>query len=406
MNGFLSNERIIMMVQKSGVIITLMFLGGISVGQKLGIGTSDPQAMLHIKGTADISQLVISAYSTQSNSFPLIRLRDHTGEDLLWINTDHYSNTFLGIGAGQDNQVFEDLGINNTFIGNKAGHNNTSGESNTAVGYETLYLNQNGYGNTHMAGPTNGHGNYNTVFGHNAMGTNNGNFNTAVGTWAMPSSSNSSYNLVAGLIAGEYDIGWNNVLIGYASNTFEGAFNDIAIGSYCECSDVSQARFGDIYTTSIGGYANWTNVSDGRFKQNVHENVPGLDFIRQLRPVTYKVDYVALRDFRRLRFSGSVRQNKRQHNSSADAVVHSGFIAQEVETLAISMGFNFSGVDAPQNEQTPYGLRYGQFVVPLVKAVQELDSRITSLKYGNDRKTQLKSQLDLLRNALEQLETN
>jgi len=42
-----------------------------------------------------------------------------------------------------------------------------------------------------------------------------------------------------------------------------------------------------------------------------------------------------------------------------------------VEQAAIQTGFPFSGVDKPANDKTLYGLRYGDFVVPLVKAVQE-----------------------------------
>jgi hypothetical protein len=53
----------------------------------------------------------------------------------------------------------------------------------------------------------------------------------------------------------------------------------------------------------------------------------------------------------------------------------SGFIAQEVEKAANEMGFVFSGIDKPQNENGLYGLRYAEFVVPLVKAVQELSKQ-------------------------------
>ena len=48
-------------------------------------------------------------------------------------------------------------------------------------------------------------------------------------------------------------------------------------------------------------------------------------------------------------------------------------MAQEVEDAASELGYEFSGVDAPKNEGDRYGLRYSQFVVPLVKAVQELN---------------------------------
>jgi hypothetical protein len=58
------------------------------------------------------------------------------------------------------------------------------------------------------------------------------------------------------------------------------------------------------------------------------------------------------------------------------AELQSGFIAQEVEQAAQSIGYNFHGVDKPKNETTHYGLRYASFVVPLVKAVQEQQDMI------------------------------
>jgi hypothetical protein len=57
-----------------------------------------------------------------------------------------------------------------------------------------------------------------------------------------------------------------------------------------------------------------------------------------------------------------------------------GFNAQEVETLARQLGFEFSGIDTPKNEGDYYGLRYGDFVVPLVKAVHEQQSIIDNLQ--------------------------
>ena len=40
------------------------------------------------------------------------------------------------------------------------------------------------------------------------------------------------------------------------------------------------------------------------------------------------------------------------------------------------MGFDFAGVSAPENETDLYGIRYAQFVVPLVKAMQEQQEMI------------------------------
>ena len=44
------------------------------------------------------------------------------------------------------------------------------------------------------------------------------------------------------------------------------------------------------------------------------------------------------------------------------------------------MGYDFSGVDAPKNDKDIYGLRYSEFVVPLVKAVQELNESFRKKK--------------------------
>ena len=48
----------------------------------------------------------------------------------------------------------------------------------------------------------------------------------------------------------------------------------------------------------------------------------------------------------------------------------------------------FGGVDAAKNEKDLYGLRYGQFVVPLVKAVQDLSAQTQELvtKIENQQK--------------------
>jgi phage gp37-like protein len=61
-------------------------------------------------------------------------------------------------------------------------------------------------------------------------------------------------------------------------------------------------------------------------------------------------------------------------------VVYTGFVAQEVEEAAKALNYDFSGVDKPKNKEDFYGLRYGDFVVPLVKAVQELSKKNEELE--------------------------
>lgn len=57
-----------------------------------------------------------------------------------------------------------------------------------------------------------------------------------------------------------------------------------------------------------------------------------------------------------------------------------GFVAQEVEKAAKETGYDFSGVQRPSNPNKLYSIRYSEFVVPLVKAVQEQQTQIEELK--------------------------
>jgi len=58
----------------------------------------------------------------------------------------------------------------------------------------------------------------------------------------------------------------------------------------------------------------------------------------------------------------------------------SGFIAQEVEKAAQDSNYNFSGVKVPKTSDGLYGLSYAEFVVPLVKALQEQQKQIETIK--------------------------
>ena len=130
---------------------------------------------------------------------------------------------------------------------------------------------------------------------------------------------------------------------------------------------------------SIGGFADWTNVSDKRFKKNIEENVVGLDFIMKLRPVTYNLDVDKIDDF--LSIPDSLRSDEIQKKAAREKeiIIQTGFIAQEVEQAAQSLGYDFSGVDAPKNERDFYGLRYAEFVVPIIKGMQEQQTIIEEL---------------------------
>ena len=143
---------------------------------------------------------------------------------------------------------------------------------------------------------------------------------------------------------------------------------------------------GNTAITSIGGYAGWTTLpSDARFKKNVREDVGGLDFILRLRPVTYNVDVQKLvdhlgEDLKTDSLGNTVLREQNAELIAARkekaAIRYTGFIAQEVDSAAKASGYDFSGVDKATDSERMLGLRYAEFVVPLVKGMQEQHSII------------------------------
>ena len=91
---------------------------------------------------------------------------------------------------------------------------------------------------------------------------------------------------------------------------------------------------------------------------------------------------------------------------AAGKIIYNGFIAQEVEEAAKKLDFSFSGVDKPQSEGGLYGLRYDNFVAPLVKAVQELSKQNEELKNKDSEKDVRIDDLQKQINALKALITD
>src|SRR5258706_15456009 len=109
----------------------------------------------------------------------------------------------------------------------------------------------------------------------------------------------SQYNVAVGYHAGyTFDNGYNNVFLGANTDVSGiGYYNVIAIGQATICTASSQVTMGNSATGSYRAYADWSNISDGRYKKNVKENVPGLSFINKLRPITYNLDATGLDNF-------------------------------------------------------------------------------------------------------------
>lgn len=314
----------------------------------------------------DSSNTTAGLFSLNSNTGGLENTA--LGAHALTSNTEGSYNTAVGSSALAENL----LGADNTAIGRTALFSNTVGNYNTALGFKSLYSNTEGDYNTATGKYSlysNSSGDFNTACGYNALYSNtSGSYNTALGRDALYSST-SEYNTAVGYYAGNtYDNSTYNTFLGYDADASSGGHtNSTALGRGSRITGSNQVRIGNSSVSSIGGYAPWSDISDGRFKKNIKENVSGLEFINKLRPVTYTLDVHGI---------NKQTQVEEQEGDAAsiaekERIVYSGFIAQEVEKAAKEIGYDFSGVDAPKNENDLYGLRYSEFVVPLVKAVQE-----------------------------------
>ncbi len=305
-------------------------------------------------------------------------------------NDGGYGNTAVG-----HSTLYSSItGSNNTAVGYAALYTNSRGYNNVAIGFQPMYKNETGYDNIAIGTAAMYSSDYsfqNVSIGANSMYSNdNGDENVAIGYDALNVNTTGNWNIAIGttsFVENTTGIG-NTVVGGYAGANDDGYYYSTAVGFGANFTADYQARIGGNATQSIGGYQDWTNVSDGRIKKNIKANVPGLAFINKLRPVTYNLDLDAAENITAQPASNAKEKEalKKEPAKSKEArllkeqALQTGFIAQEVEKAAKELNFEFSGVDAAKNDKDLYGLRYAQFVVPLVKAVQELSAKNEDLQ--------------------------
>jgi hypothetical protein len=148
------------------------------------------------------------------------------------------------------------------------------------------------------------------------------------------------------------------------TSTYPDLDNTTCIGNGAAVTASNTIRIGNSNITSITGQVNFTASSDGRFKKDVQEDVPGLDFILRLRPLSYHFDINAYNNY-----IGKGNEDDWKGKYDIEKIKFSGFIAQDVEQAAEAASYDFSGIDKSGDVM---GLRYAEFVVPMVKGMQEL----------------------------------
>ena len=364
----------------------------ITANGKVGIGTSSPQQKLDVNGNINLGE--------GSGLY--------IGNERV-LHTTLFRNVFIGQFAGNNDGGLENTGVGyhalgsvrgeggaNVAMGGYALTSNTYGNGNSALGYGALYANIKGYDNTAcgtFALGFNTTGSLNTALGWLALtGNLTGYNNTATGFRALFNNTTGNNNTANGFYALATDsTGSYNTAIGnYTDINEENITNSTIIGNSALAMASNQVRIGNSEVTSIGGFTDWTNISDGRVKKNIKNNVPGLTFINKLNPLTYNLDLDAAdkivqrpamknKDGNIIPVQQDVAARK-----AKEQMIYTGFIAQDVERAAKELNYDFSGVDVAKNEKDLYGLRYAAFVVPLVKAVQQQQQMIEALQKQND----------------------
>jgi len=335
------------------------------------------------------------------------RFNTGTGFSTLFFNSQGEANT----ATGNQSLLNNTTGNDNTGSGSETLKSNITGSLNTAVGSQAAFSNTTGAENTAggaLALFANSVGNDNTALGFKSLNVNTGSFNTSVGAVSQIVSTTGSFNAglgyrsllintsglqntaVGALSLATNDVGSANTAIGFGADVSTGNLtNATAIGQGAIVDASNKIRLGNSAVTVIEGQVPFTTPSDGRFKYNVHEDVKGLDFILRLRPVTYHISNKAITTI-----TGNKETRDFPAKYDGEKVKYSGFLAQEVEQAAKDVGYDFSGITIPKKSTELYGLRYAEFVVPLVKAIQEQQTMI---------KTQ-QQQIDLLLKRIGALE--
>ncbi|MBK9255969.1 MAG: tail fiber domain-containing protein [Saprospiraceae bacterium] len=330
------------------------------------------------------------------------------GRAALYSNTTGNYNTAYGLGCMASNTT----GIDNTAIGYDALSINSTGVNNTASGCQALFYNTTGFSNTANGWQSlfsNTFGSHNTAIGLRAMYSNIGGLNnTAIGSGSLSSNTTGNYNTASGIVAlstnttghgntaygadalsfsnstGSFNIG-----VGYSSGLYNIATDDnqIAIGISTGTGGANKAIIGNSSQWWIGGQVDWSAISDARIKEQVQADVPGLSFIKELRPVTYHLNIHKQKEIMDRLLGDKVKTDTLpdwEGKYDIEKIKMTGFLAQEVEAAAKKINYDFSGVDVPKVDGGLYSLRYAEFVVPLVKAVQEQQIMIEQLKLQND----------------------
>jgi hypothetical protein len=209
--------------------------------------------------------------------------------------------------------------------------------------------------------------------------TTSGDNNTATGYDALTGTTTGADNTALGYDAGDViTTGSQNVIIGSGSDpSANSGTNQIVIGYGVTGTGNNQIAFGNTDITHIKAQVtSITGYSDIRIKKDIRDTNLGLAFINELRPVKYRLKNPA--DYP-VSLLGHRFKTGEESRPKDDETVYDGLIAQEVKASLDNMGLEWSGW-SKNDSDGKQGIQYGALVVPLIKAVQELSAKVDKLE--------------------------
>ena len=202
-----------------------------------------------------------------------------------------------------------------------------------------------------------------------------GNDNTAVGHGALDLLTTGNDNACFGSNAGNsITDGGTNTMIGVGTDVASsGNDNSSAFGNGAIGAGTNTISIGNTSVSTIAGQVSFSTYSDKRIKKDIEDTNIGLDFIKELKPRKFK--RVCAKDYPEVI---QTKYDKTAPDLTEPDRVVDGLIAQEVKETMDSMGVSFSGWNEDDNSKQK--LQYATFIMPLIKAVQELTAKVEALE--------------------------
>ena len=172
-------------------------------------------------------------------------------------------------------------------------------------------------------------------------------------------------NLVA---AGTAKLGLTTSQITVADDLIPSSDGGLNIGA-------GSARYGSVFATN-----GTINTSDNRKKNSIQNTDLGLSFVNALTPRKFKMNHGTVTVS-----SPGTATSFPKYTYSSGTRFHYGLISQEVATVLDNQGVDkslFGGwtLEDPSDSDSTQSLRYHEFIAPMIKAIQELSTKVTTLE--------------------------